>query len=58
MQMRISHLSTNSHGTFAFCRFFCQDVAFESLLMRNFSGAGYLKPFFGAGVCFYLWHVI
>jgi hypothetical protein len=31
-------------------------VALERLLVGNFAGAGYFKPFFGTGICFNLWH--
>ena len=26
--------------------------------MRDLTSTGYFKPFFGAGVCFYFWHLI
>ncbi len=26
--------------------------------MRDLTSTGYFKPFFGAGVCFYFWHLM
>jgi hypothetical protein len=31
-------------------------VALERFLVGDLPGAGYLKPFLGTRVCFYLWH--
>jgi hypothetical protein len=41
---------------FTAIRLFSKDVTFEGLLMRDLTGAGYFKSFFGTGVCFNLWH--
>ena len=31
-------------------------MTLEALLVSDLPGAGYLKPFFGTGICFYLRH--
>ena len=41
---------------FAAIRLFSKNVTFEGFLMRDLASAGYFKSFFGAGVCFNLWH--
>ncbi len=41
---------------FAFCRFFCENVAFVRFLESNFSGTGYFETLLGARVGFNLWH--
>jgi hypothetical protein len=41
---------------FAAIRLFSKNVTFERLLMRDLTGAGYFKSFFGTGVRFNLWH--
>lgn len=42
--------------SFLFFGFLGQDVAFESMLSLDLSGACKGKPFLGSGVCFNLWH--
>ena len=37
-------------------RFLSEDMAFISVFSFHFSGAGKLKAFFGAGICFHFWH--
>lgn len=42
--------------SFLLLGFLCQDVAFESVLSLDFSGAGKGKPFLRCGICLNLWH--
>ena len=44
-------------GAFALLAFLGEDMTLESVLAFYFSCAGYFESFFGAGVCFYFWHI-
>jgi hypothetical protein len=46
------------HEPFAFLRFLGEDVALESFLECDLSGAGDLKSFLGTRICFNLWHLM
>ena len=52
------HYPVVAQGTLAFLRFFGEDVSFERFLVSDLARAGYLEPFLGTGVRFYLWHVM
>jgi len=56
IQVGRGYRTLESHGSFAFGGFLGEDVAFERFLKSNLSGAGYLEPFLGTGICFNLGH--
>lgn len=58
MEVGITYHPGFTHCSFTFSRFFGEDVAFERLLVGDFSCTGNFEAFFCATVCFYLWHLI
>jgi hypothetical protein len=53
-----AHFPFFRHQPLSFRGFFCKDMSFESLLKRDFPGAGDFESLFGTGICFNLWHLM